>query len=166
VAGAVGHASAQEIDDLGLTAALRLAGHRALAALPRMPDVVLLDGNHDWITPPGQPSLFGAPCPELVAVPSVRTMIKADMHCASVAAASVLAKTERDAIMVRLAAEHPEYGWDENKGYSTPAHLDALRRLGPCAHHRRSWRLPDLCDDESNFPAELLDEIGDPTPAG
>ena len=45
-------------------------------------------------------------------------------------------------IMVALASEHPEYGWDENKGYSTPAHLDALRRLGPCAHHRRTWRLP------------------------
>ena len=64
--------------------------------------------------------------------------------CSSVAAASVLAKTERDAIMVGLADLHPGYGWEENKGYSTATHLDALRRLGPSVHHRQSWRLPEL----------------------
>ena len=142
LAGAVGHASAQEVDAHGLTAALRLAGLRALVALPQRPDVVLLDGNHDWLTPSAQTDLFATTPMIDVAVPHVVTMIKADLHCASVAAASVLAKAARDAIMVALASEHPEYGWDENKGYSTPAHLDALRRLGPCAHHRRTWRLP------------------------
>lgn len=168
LAGAVGHASAQEIDAYGLTAALRLAGHRALAALlaeqgagaPR-PDVVLLDGNYDWLTPPEQHALFGPAQGEWVPVPRVVTMIKADMRCASVAAASVLAKTARDALMVELAAAHPEYGWDENKGYSTPAHLDALRRLGPCFHHRRTWRLPDLAADREVVDADDLVVLGD-----
>ena len=64
------------------------------------------------------------------------------MTCSSVAAASVLAKTTRDAIMVELAAEHPAYGWDVNKGYASPEHLDALRALGPCEQHRRSWAIP------------------------
>ncbi len=171
IAGAVGHASAAEIDELGLTAALRLAGHRALSALPLRPDVVLLDGNYDWISVPAQPELFAAGPVELQPVPRVVTMIKADMHCASVAAASVLAKTARDAIMIELSAHHPEYGWHENKGYSTPTHLDALRRLGPCAHHRRSWRLPDA-EDPHNSPADpaggaTLDGAAlDVTPAG
>ncbi len=141
---AVGHATAEEIDEIGIIAALRRAGHRALALLPAHPDVVLLDGNHDWLSQPRQPSLFDDTPFEDAPPPVVRTMIKADLQCSSVAAASVLAKTERDAIMVRLAALHPGYGWDENKGYSTAAHTDALRRLGPCVHHRQSWRLPEL----------------------
>jgi ribonuclease HII len=148
VAAAVGHASAAEIDAVGLTAALRIAGLRALAQLGVEADVVLLDGNHDWLTPPAQDSLFGGP-PESdaatvvdVRVPEVVTMIKADMTCAAVAAASVIAKVERDGIMTKLAADHPEYGWDENKGYAAPAHLEALRRFGACDQHRRSWRLP------------------------
>jgi ribonuclease HII len=145
---AVGHASAEEIDEHGIIAALRMAGTRALAALPAQPDVVLLDGNHDWLSRPRQPTLFdGTPLAE-VPPPVVRTMIKADLRCSSVAAASVLAKTERDTIMVRLAASHPGYGWEINKGYSTAAHTQALRRLGPCVHHRQSWRLPELVDPE------------------
>ncbi len=141
---AVGHATAEEIDEIGIIAALRRAGHRALALLPAHPDVVLLDGNHDWLSQPRQPSLFDDTPFADAPPPVVRTMIKADLQCSSVAAASVLAKTERDAIMVRLAALHPGYGWDENKGYSTAAHTDALHRLGPCVHHRQSWRLPEL----------------------
>jgi ribonuclease HII len=146
VAAAVGHASAAEIDAVGLTAALRIAGLRALAQLGVDADVVLLDGNHDWLTPPAQDSLFAGPPVSDdvldVTVPEVVTMIKADMTCAAVAAASVIAKVERDGIMTKLAADHPEYGWDENKGYAAPAHLEALRRVGPCDQHRRSWRLP------------------------
>ena len=69
-------------------------------------------------------------------------MIKADLRCAAVAAASVLAKVERDRIMVERARDFPGYGWEENKGYSAPEHGDALRRLGACAQHRRSWSLP------------------------
>lgn len=138
---AVGHASPAEIDELGIIAALRLAGHRALAALPQPPDTVLLDGNHDYLTPPEQGGLFDAPL-VVERVPPVMTLVKADVACAAVAAASILAKTSRDAIMVELAAEFPEYRWDENKGYAAPEHLEALQRYGPTVHHRRSWRLP------------------------
>ena len=69
-------------------------------------------------------------------------MIKADLKCSSVAAASVLAKVTRDAIMVGLGAEHTAYGWIENKGYAAPEHMDALRAVGRAELHRRSWRLP------------------------
>lgn len=137
----VGHAEPSEIDRYGIIAALRLAAHRAIAALTVPPATLLLDGNHDYVTTPAQDTLLGPP-PVLDAVPPVRTMVKADLRCAAVAAASILAKTERDAIMVRLAEDHPEYGWAENKGYSAPEHLAALRRLGPTPHHRTSWRLP------------------------
>lgn len=136
---AVGHASAAEIDESGIMAALRLAALRALADLPQEPDVLLLDGSHDWLSAPLQASLFGAETP---ALPPVVTRIKADMSCTSVAAASVLAKTERDALMRELSGEHPAYGWDVNKGYATAEHLDAIRSLGTCRHHRRSWNLP------------------------
>jgi len=149
---AVGHAGADEIDALGIIAALRLAGNRALAALGAhgiVPDVVLLDGSHDWLSVPAQGELDlgdqppGPPVPAAdVAPPAVRMRVKADRTCASVAAASVLAKCERDALMVALAAEHPAYGWAENKGYGAPEHLAALRALGPSPVHRCSWRLP------------------------
>ena len=70
------------------------------------------------------------------------TRVKADLRCAAVAAASVLAKVERDAIMVARAADFPGYGWELNKGYAVPEHLAALGELGPCPQHRQSWRLP------------------------
>lgn len=139
---AVGHASAAEIDEFGLMTAMRIAGRRALAELTHVPDLLLLDGNHDYLTAPAQEGLFGEP--DLGEVPRVVTRIKADMRCSGVAAASVLAKTTRDAIMLSLDAEHPEFAWAENKGYSAPAHLDALARLGPSRHHRRSWSLPGV----------------------
>jgi ribonuclease HII len=138
---AVGHASAAEIDEVGIIAALRRAGLRALAALPVHPDAILLDGSHDWLSIPEQASLLDDPSPA-GDVPPVTTKVKADLTCASVAAASVLAKTERDDIMRTLAGSHPAYGWEENKGYASPDHLDALRMHGPCLEHRRSWRLP------------------------
>jgi ribonuclease HII len=144
----VGHASAAEIDELGIIAALRRAGRRALAQLAVQPDVVLLDGNHDWLCdadPIQTASLFTmdhAPWPGATTGPVVRTMIKADLRCSSVAAASVLAKTTRDALMRDYARAHPSYQWQENKGYAAPEHLCALRRLGPTVLHRTSWRLP------------------------
>lgn len=143
VASAVGHASPAEVDALGIIGALRLAGRRALGALPVAPDMVLLDGSHDYLTPPEQPSLL-ADDDGLAPVPPVQALVKADLRCAAVAAASILAKTERDAIMVDLAGAHPAYGWAVNKGYATPDHIDALTRLGPTEHHRRSWRLPGV----------------------
>ncbi|GAA2745889.1 ribonuclease HII [Terrabacter aerolatus] len=156
VAHAVGHASADEIDEIGIMRALRLAGTRALGALGVVPDLVILDGNHDWLTDPGEVGLLAfagegaGPC-----TPPVTTMIKADMKCSSVAAASVLAKVERDAMMVALSAEHPAYAWSLNKGYSAPEHMDALARLGPCELHRRSWRLPGVHVDG---PVGVLNE--------
>ncbi|MFY9231820.1 MAG: ribonuclease HII [Candidatus Nanopelagicales bacterium] len=149
---AVGHASAEEIDSHGIIGALRLAANRALAMLTVMPEVVLLDGRHDWLTPAQQGSLFevesGSPDGRPVFNGRVVTQVKADMTCTSVAAASVLAKIERDAIMTDLAAQFPEYGWAGNKGYASPEHIDALSRLGPTSMHRRSWRLPGVSPDD------------------
>ena len=148
---AVGHASPQEIDRFGIIVALRLAGHRALAGLGDEAATVLLDGNHDYLSPPEQSSMFEPPR-VLDRVPPVVTMIKADLRCAAVAAASILAKTARDDIMVGLAAEHPEYHWADNKGYAAPEHLAALAALGPTPHHRVSWSLPG----QRPAPDELL----------
>lgn len=179
VARAVGHAEPWEIDQVGIIAALRLAAGRALDQLPVRPTCVLLDGSHDWLTPPaarpaagrsvagrsvagpaGGEGLFdldaglglvaGPPSPGPSSGPSsgpqVVTLVKADLRCAAVAAASVLAKVERDGIMVARSAEHPEFGWHENKGYAAPEHVAALERLGPCRQHRRSWSLPGVGD--------------------
>lgn len=142
---AVGEASAREIDQFGLTAALRLAGRRALAQLRETPDVVVLDGSHDWLSNPPQDSLQRPPYPD-GPVPPVRTRVKADVTCASVAAASVLAKVYRDHLIDELAREVPGYDLANNKGYVTPAHAAALRALGPSSHHRVSWRLPGRDD--------------------
>ena len=155
VAHAVGHASPAEIDDVGIIAALRLAGCRALAATGIRPDLVILDGNHDWLTSPHDVGLLAFAHEETVETPPVTTMIKADLKCSSVAAASVLAKVTRDRIMVELGAEgreYAEYGWVENKGYAAPEHMDALRRLGPSELHRRSWRLPGSMDETGGMP--------------
>ena len=143
VAYAVGHASPAEIDEIGIMGGLRRAGQRALAQLDVLPDLVILDGNHDWLTEPEEVGLFafagGQAGPS---TPPVRTMIKADLRCSSVAAASVLAKVARDRLVMDRHPEHPGYGWLGNKGYAAPEHLDALRRLGPTDYHRRSWNLP------------------------
>jgi ribonuclease HII len=137
---AVGESSAREIDRFGLSAALRLAGRRAMADLGVAPDVMLLDGSFDWLSD-ATATLMDPTYPDVV-VPPVRTLVKADLNCASVAAASVLAKVYRDRLIRRLALTTPGYGLEDNKGYATPAHLAALRDLGPSDGHRLSWRLP------------------------
>ncbi|HEX5332658.1 MAG TPA: ribonuclease HII [Cellulomonas sp.] len=157
LARAVGHATAAEIDAVGIIGALRLAGNRALDAVSLAVgpvDTVLLDGSHDWLTPPAQGSLFDDVGPDGSVdgeldpaagrsdVRKVRMLVKADLTCASVAAASVLAKCERDALMTRLAADFPAYAWDANKGYGSPDHIAALRTHGPSPLHRCSWNLP------------------------
>ncbi|MFB4193409.1 ribonuclease HII [Streptomyces carpaticus] len=124
---ALGHASAQEIDALGMTAALRLAAVRALEGLPVRPDAVILDGKHDYLGAPWQ----------------VRTVIKGDLSCVSVAAASVIAKVTRDGMLAELAGEHPAFGFDSNAGYPSPVHRAALEEQGPTEHHRRSWAYLD-----------------------
>src|SRR5699024_2829011 len=128
VASAVGHAGPEEIDRVGIIAALRLAGMRALGTLrgaQAWPTAVILDGSHDWLTLRGgaaDSESERAPEP----APLVQTQVKADMRCAVVAAASVLAKCERDAMMRQRSADYPDYCWSQNKGYSAPAHLSAL----------------------------------------
>ena len=141
---AVGHASPAEIDAVGIIAALRLAGCRALAGVDIVPDLVILDGNHDWLTAPQDVGLLAFADDAAPLTPPVTTMIKADLTCSSVAAASVLAKVERDGLMMAVAPDHPAYGWHENKGYAAPEHLAALEAHGPTDLHRRSWRLPGV----------------------
>ncbi len=138
---AVGEAEPSEVDELGIIAALGLAGRRALIALHGAGvDVgraeVLVDGVHDWLTP------------ALVTAPRIRTRAKADRDCASVAAASVIAKEHRDALMRDEHARFPVYGWDGNKGYGSPAHLAAIAEHGATERHRRTWlRAPEAAGD-------------------
>lgn len=152
-AGAVGHASPAEIDALGIVAALRLAGRRAWSVCVgqladqgrKAPSVALLDGNLDWLSPVA-PDLFAGPQPGdeegLAQVGArVRTQVKGDRDCMGVGAASILAKVERDGLMLDLAAQFPHFGWDRNKGYGSAVHRAAIAEHGPCEHHRRSWKL-------------------------
>ncbi|MCA2229519.1 ribonuclease HII [Nonomuraea aurantiaca] len=120
-----GDATHAEVDELGMTEALRRAARRALAALPVRPDALILDGSHDYI---------GAPWP-------VRLEVKGDSASISVAAASVLAKVRRDAYMGTIGCD--EYGFADNAGYPSPVHQEALARLGPTEHHRLSWSYLD-----------------------
>ncbi len=138
---AVGAASAGEIDAWGLSVALRLAGRRALAQLALRPDVIILDGVHDWLSAATTLTPTGPHYPD-VDVAEVTTLVRADQSCAAVAAASVLAKVHRDALSDDFARSLPGYDLENNKGYATPSHLAALRLLGPSEHHRRSWHLP------------------------
>jgi ribonuclease HII len=129
---AVGLASAQEVDELGLIAALGLAGKRALRRLHASGAdirgaVVLLDGNDDYLNK------------SLRTPVHVVTRVKADRDCGSVAAASVIAKVHRDQLMIKADARSPQYGWAANKGYGSADHMDAITRFGPSALHRRSW---------------------------
>lgn len=141
---AVGYASPQEIDDWGIIVALRLAGRRALAEVAShglVPGGVLLDGSHDWLSAPDD--LFGAidgPDDPFGRELPVQMQVKADASCAVVAAASVLAKVERDRLMHEL--EDPGYGWASNKGYGSAAHTRAIAELGVSDQHRRSWKMP------------------------
>ncbi len=161
---AVGHASPAEIDTIGIIAALRLAGRRALGALSEPVDAVLLDGNHNYLSEPAlvaaqsdDPPLFDVlPVVTGPVEPVVHVRIKADLTCAAVAGASVLAKTERDRLLVQLHPTHPVYGFAENKGYGTPDHVAALREYGPSPVHRRSWRLPGEEPDLFCESADLL----------
>ncbi|WP_350349664.1 ribonuclease HII [Agromyces sp. G08B096] len=129
---AVGEASASEIDELGIMACLGLAGARAYRALAEATELaagapLLLDGNYDWLSP------------SIEHRAQVITRIKADRDCASVSAASVIAKVHRDRGMRREHDDLPLYGWDENKGYSTRAHFAAIDEHGPSSLHRRTW---------------------------
>jgi ribonuclease HII len=122
VAWAVAWASEEEIDRLNILQASLLAMKRAVENLSVQPQEVLVDGLY---------------CPELSC--AARAIVGGDATEPAISAASILAKTARDAEMLRLHALHPEYGFDRNKGYPTKAHLDALALHGACAVHRRSF---------------------------
>ena len=139
-ASAVGLASNDEVDAVGISACLGIAGARALqglvaAGVALAGAVVLLDGNWDWLTP----GLIAAGAPVL---PAVVTRIKADRDCATVAAASVLAKVHRDDLMIERHDAHPVYGWVSNKGYASKHHYRAIDEHGPCPLHRHTWLHP------------------------
>ncbi|MBK5922229.1 ribonuclease HII [Rhodovulum sulfidophilum] len=120
----LGEASTGEIEEMNILQASHLAMCRALAALPAMPDLALIDGNR-------MPRAL--PCDGLC-------LVKGDARCLSIAAASIVAKVARDAVMTELAQHWPGYGWERNAGYPTRQHLQALRDLGVSPHHRRSFR--------------------------
>lgn len=128
LAHATGSATAAEIDRIGIVSALGLAASRALHALGAVPDVLIVDGNTPFLV-------------EELGGPRIIMRVKADQDCACVAAASVIAKVERDAVMTALHASHPHYGWDGNKGYGAAVHTAAIRTHGVTEHHRTSWNL-------------------------
>ena len=137
VAWAVAEVTAEEIDRINILQASITGMHRALAALkdkqgnPIVPEHILVDGNK-WkpYVPEGG----------LLEVPA-RTVVKGDATYMSIAAASVLAKTYRDDYMLRLHEQYPMYGWDENKGYPTAAHYEAIQKYGVTPYHRKSFNL-------------------------
>lgn len=115
---------AEEIDEMNILNASIEGMHRALKSLGTKPDYILVDGNR--FRP-----LDGIP---------YECIVKGDGKFASIAAASVLAKTFRDEFMIKIAKEYPEYGWDRNMGYPTKEHLDAIRKFGVTPYHRKSFR--------------------------
>jgi len=123
LAWAVAEATIDEIDALNILQASLLAMKRAVEALPVQPHKALIDGNK---------------CP-LLSIPT-KAIVGGDALIAAISAGSILAKVERDRIITRLAADHPGYRWERNKGYGTAEHLHALARLGPTMHHRRSFK--------------------------
>ena len=137
---AVGMASNERIEQIGIIAALGLAARRAIDAIRDQGidltgAVVLLDGSHDWLSP----AIDGA-------IP-VTVKVKADRTCAAVAAASVLAKVQRDRLMIGSDAVHPGYVWTSNKGYASAEHYAGIDRIGPSPLHRWSWlKQPGLFD--------------------
>ena len=122
----VGHASHVECDQLGMSAAQKLAAARAIEGLGLYPDVVLVDGNWDFI-----------------GNGRTRMIVKGDTTVLSIAAASILAKVTRDRIMRAEAVNYPAFDFDRNKGYPCPRHQFALKGYGPTPLHRRSWAFMD-----------------------
>lgn len=122
VAYGIGFAGHEEIDAINILQATFLAMERALAQLPVKPEIAMIDGNRE--------KDFGIP---------VRTVVHGDSLSASIAAASILAKVTRDDLMLEMANQYPQYGFDIHKGYGTKAHYEALRAYGPCPIHRMTF---------------------------
>lgn len=122
----VGHATHRECDDLGMSAAQKLAAQRALAGLSVAPDHVLVDGNWDFVE----------------SHPTTR-IVRGDATSLTISAASILAKVSRDRLMREKDPTFPGYNFSENKGYPGPRHKAALHAWGPTTLHRRSWVFMD-----------------------
>jgi ribonuclease HII len=140
---AVGHATHEECDELGMSEAQRLAARRAIAGLGVPPDRVLLDGKWDF-----------------VGGGITRRIVRGDARCLSISAASILAKVTRDRIMLGESEHHPWWFFDSNKGYPCPRHKAALRGMGPSSIHRRTWVFMD------NLPWSGVPRIIRPDPQG
>ena len=146
---AVGMVEAEEIDRLGIIAALSKSAARGLSQLLTEPQLraeialdgatIILDGSHNWL---------GAEAGGL----NVIVREKADRDCALVSAAAVVAKVERDHLMLRLGVEHPGYLLEGHKGYASAAHIEAVRTLGPSSVHRVTWLTKILAGSEHGSP--------------
>lgn len=118
----IGDASVEEIDQLNILQATRLAHKRAIEGLTQRPDLVLIDGRY----------AAAVPIPQLV-------LVDGDARCAAIAAASIVAKVTRDRLMVKLGDQYPQYGFARHKGYGTRDHIQAIRQFGITGVHRRSF---------------------------
>lgn len=132
----VAQASVEEIDGLNILQATMLAMQRAVRGLRLPPRLVLVDGNRAPVLPM-----------------ACKPVVKGDARVASISAASIVAKVERDRLCASLEEQYPGYGFGLHKGYPTASHLDALRRLGPCAAHRRSFAPVRLALERGQGPA-------------
>jgi ribonuclease HII len=159
---AVGHASPEECDQWGMRIALRLAAQRALAGLGRPPDALLVDGPLDLVS---EPEAESGPRgrQKLAFTGPVHPVVGGDARCASVAAASVLAKVVRDRLMREESEHFPAYAFEQNKGYPSPVHQMALRGYGLSTIHRRSWAYVAGLPWHGNgaTPVETLREQGE-----
>jgi ribonuclease HII len=117
-------ASVDEIDRLNILKATMMAMHRCVESAIETPDFLLVDGN--YFTP--------------ILIPH-QCIIRGDALCASISAASIIAKVYRDKLMANLSADFPQYGWEHNAGYGTAKHLDGIRRHGFTPHHRKSFKV-------------------------
>ncbi len=136
----VGHATQDECDELGMSAAQKLATRRALAQLTTPADAALVDGKWDFVE----------------TIPTT-TIVKGDQKSLSIAAASILAKVTRDRMLRDLAAKYPMYDLDRNKGYPCPRHRAALQAFGPSVIHRTSWAFVDdipFCAIDRKLPPD------------
>ncbi|HEU4967084.1 MAG TPA: ribonuclease HII [Candidatus Saccharimonadales bacterium] len=130
----LGWVAPDELDEVGLTAAVRLAYRRALAEITTAYDQIIIDGNYNF----------------LADLPNARAIVKADAMVPAVSAASIIAKVARDAYMREQAAQFPAYGFESHVGYGTLAHRLALSEHGPCLLHRRSFQPLRLLTDTAS----------------
>lgn len=121
----ISHVMMEEIDKINILNASIMAMHRSIEKLSKLPEFIAIDGNRfkPYLSIPHQ------------------CVVKGDGKYLHIAAASILAKTYRDDFMAKIHQEYPEYGWNQNKGYPTAHHREAIRKLGPTPYHRKSFRL-------------------------